>query len=372
MNNRLLIDNWTLEELTSLLFEGPSNGSSEEIIIDNPAQPHRLNTVPTFVVQLRSLLQLLTHIVLRDGLIVDSSFTDGWNFEDSPLRELQTFSLVEAHPFARMAPKLKEPRDVILNDLCVTDSLREAQRQNQFWWTRYRKTKDPYLSQVMWGGAGMLARSHVLETPYTGHPMRQKLMAQTPLFIARRDAAAEILDFLQTERTKLIQACGDGASVRRYATFDVPPFAIEVIMNSNTVKDLIPVALQLREKYSRLRKLITEYEIALETEDIKTLLKHRKRLNSVANSINEFGKRESGGSTNFSVSLSWLSMSWSTNPVDKILNKFGVRAILGRLLVSPQGEQGIKKLLRMFSEENSRLGLEASKHLLSGPKMAAN
>ena len=103
------------------------------------------------------------------------------------------------------------------------------------------------------------------------------------------------------------------------------------------------------------------YEQAYADEDTKQLIKHKKKLDSVAKSINALQDSKSGGTTNLSIGVSWLRFSWSGNPLNALQNKFGVRAAISKLILASQGQTAFKKLLSFFDEKNSRLGRDIYK-----------
>jgi hypothetical protein len=358
MPNLLMIDNWSLEEVCSLLLGGVSTHSIEEIAFDPRRQKHLFRQTPESIIQFDALLQLLSDLVLRDELVVDDRYATGWCFPSSPMLPLQSESVVKLYPFLSSAAQLAEPRKVMLDELCITQSLKDLQDQNDVLWKEKREYGP--CSAVIWGGASMLARSHVLQMPYTGHPLRQRLIKQTALVAPRASATDKVMDVINTERTRLFQQIG-ASGVRTYANFNLPPVAVEVINNSQTADELIPVALQLRDKYSKVRKWLTTYEQAYADEDTKQLIKHKKKLDSVAKSIDALQVPKSGGTTNLSIGVSWLRLSWSGNPLEAVQNKFGVRAAISELILASQGQTAFKKLLSFFDEENSKLGLEVYK-----------
>jgi hypothetical protein len=360
MPNLLMIDNWSLEEVCGLLLGGLSTRSIKEIAFDKRKQRHRFRNTPESVIQFDALLQLLSDIVLRDELIVDNRFATGWCFPFSPMLPMQTESVVKLHPFLSSAAQLDQPRKVLLSELCITPSLRDLQKQNEVLWNEKRELEDERFSAIVWGGAGMLARSHVFQMPYTGHPLRQRLIKETALIAPRASATDKVMEVINTERTRLFQQIGP-SDVRTYANFNLPPVAVEVINNSRTAVELIRVAIQLRDKYSKLRKWLTTYEQAYADENTKQLIKHKKKLDSVAKSINALQDPKSGGTTNLSIGVSWLRLSWSGNPVNAFQNKFGVRAAISKLMLASRGQTAFKKLLGLFGEGNSNLGRDIYK-----------
>ncbi|MFC2015157.1 hypothetical protein ACFLUP_04115 [Chloroflexota bacterium] len=70
MGNRLLIDNWMLQDINEILEDGLSGENVGEIAIDFKQGTHDFNFMPHAVFQIDSLIALLVNIVFRDELIV--------------------------------------------------------------------------------------------------------------------------------------------------------------------------------------------------------------------------------------------------------------------------------------------------------------
>jgi hypothetical protein len=155
-----------------------------------------------------------------------------------------------------------------------------------------------------------------------------------------------------------------GDSVRTYALFTLPPVALEVINNASHPEELIPIAIQLRDKYERLRLWLGTYQSALNDEDTKEIIKHRRKLDSLAREVDATLGKSSAGSTNISLGVSWLKINWAGSPLDRLDSLFGVRAILSELAFGPQGEQGLRKLVDLFDEKSTKLGLDTYKELV--------
>ena len=66
MVRKLMIDNWTVQDVDQLANEGLSVESSSEIVIADDRATHHFSSLPKGVLQIDSLLNLLTNIVLYD------------------------------------------------------------------------------------------------------------------------------------------------------------------------------------------------------------------------------------------------------------------------------------------------------------------
>lgn len=356
MSFELIIDNWMLQDIRSMFQEGLSEEDDHEIVIHESRDQHLLSEVPLAAIQIEALLNLLVSIVLRDKLIVDSAWVHAWDDENIPpaFSMLKDLAIVKSIPFRSYGESLWVPRRAIVKELCVTESLRQIQEENEQSWSRTGKAVDNRMSSILWGGAGYLARSQLYEAPYLGHPLRERIIEQSSLVnYSYIDATRQTLNWVQEGRTKLLQ----NASLNKqsaYATFNLPPVAVEVIEESNSVEQLIFNAIQLRDKYSRLRQWLKEYQDVLDNEDIQAMIKKKKFLDSVARNIETLASSEDKGNTKITLGVTWLviKLSKSIN-VESLKNRFGVRGMLNRLMFQRRGRSSLEKLLTFFEPTDS-------------------
>jgi hypothetical protein len=273
METKIIIDNWMLQDVNQALERGLSGDSSGEILIDILNDSHDFNSMPHAVFQIDALLSLLTNIVLRDHLIVDDKFTYVWENGHESLQTLRSAAIINTFDFLSSEELIAGPRKIIVDELCVTQSIRAVQRKNERFWEEKRKSADEHMSQLVWGTAGYLARSHVYETPYLGCPFRQALIRQTKFVGVTGDAVRNVEYIINTKRAKLFQKLSMDRSAT-YGTFNLPPVAIEIIGDSSEPGQLITVAMQLREKYGKPRFWLGEYQQALDSENPQKFKKH--------------------------------------------------------------------------------------------------
>lgn len=365
MEDQLIIDNWMLQDINQAFEQGLSVEEGGEIVVDIKKDSHHFHYMPVAVLQIDALLMLLVNIVLRNGLIVDDRFTYVWDKGSESLQKLKGTNIINPFDFSSSEESIAEVRKAIVDELCVTRSIRTVQKANEILWERRGESFDDHMSQLVWGGAGYLARSHVYQTPYLGCPYRQALIRQTKFVGWRRDALRDMEHIINTKRANLFQDISGDRSAR-YATFNLPPVATEVINESNDTSQLIPVAMQLRDKYKKLRAWLKEYQNALDSDDPKSILKHRKMLESVARDIESEYSKAKEGSTHVSIGTTWLSLTIPvTTIVDKLRGKFGVRAMLNDLVFASRGEKSLDKLLALFGEKNTKLSRDTYQHLIA-------
>lgn len=362
MGNSLIIDNWLLQDVGNCLSDGLSSGGSSEIKISQTSDSHSIYDVPSAGVQLEALLGLLVDIVFRDSLVVDSEFTNTWTAYQNTFAALLRPGLVQALPFRLHDDRLRDAKRFVLDRLCVTPTLREAQKRNEESWATRKVAEDPYMSAVIWGTAGMLSRSHVFQAPYSGHPLRKRVMEQTVLAMPSRDMVAETLEWLTDERLRLYETKSNDGS-QRTAALVLPPVAIEIIEESRDINQLIPIAYQLRDKYAKMREWMESIQTAMDTEDSKEIAKYKKTLHAVSKDLNRAMGDTDIGKVNLKIGWGWPSISISVGTLNDVMKKFGMRAMLNNQIFTGHGEKSIKKLLRMFGEEKSGIGLSAQAYL---------
>lgn len=367
MSNSLIIDNWLLQDVGNCLSHGLSQDGSSEIVISQPNDSHSIRDVPSAGVQLEALLGFLVDIVFRDSLVVDSEFTDTWMAYQGTFAALLKTGLVRALPFRSHDDRLRDAKRFVLDRLCVTSTLREAQRRNEESWLARKGADDPYMSAVIWGTAGMLSRSHVFEAPYSGHPLRKRVIEQTVFAKPLRDMVAETLEWLTEERLRLYETKANDGS-QRTAALVLPPVAIEIIEESRDINQLIPVAYQLRDKYAKMREWMKSIQTAMDTEDSKEIAKYKKALHAVSKDLNRAMGETDIGKVTLKIGWGWPSVSISVGTLNDVMKKFGMRAMLNNQIFTGHGKKSIKKLLRMFGEETSGLGLSAQAYLQTNSK----
>ena len=358
----LLIDNWVLQDVGECLVSGLAPEESSVISIDQDNNSHIILDVPFSGVQIEALLELLVNIVLRDSLYIDSGFIETWAEHEPVFTPLLKSGLVRGIPFPVEDNALIEARKLSVERLCVTDSLLEEQARNEQSWSAGKGVVNPYMSAVLWGTAGMLARSHVYEAPYSGHPLRKRVIEQTLFASPSRDIVSETQDWLTDKRIHLFETVTANGS-ERMASITLPPVAIDVIEEANDISQLIPVAYQLRDKYSKMREWLKYVQEAIDTEDPKGIVKYKKTLNAVSRDLDrEMGKTESG-KVSLQIGIGWPNLSIELGTLDHVVKRFGMRAMINNQILSPKGEKSVKKLLRLFDEEKSSIGQSAMSYL---------
>ncbi len=367
MASALIIDNWLLQDIGGCLSQGLSRESASEIAIYRADDSHSIRDVPEAGVQIEALLGFLVDIVLRDSIVVDSAFNNTWSDSASHFAMLLSQGIVRPLPLGAYDERLRESKRYALEQLCVTTTLREAQQKNEQSWAARKTAENPYMSAVIWGTAGMLSRSHVFEAPYSGHPLRKRLIEQTVLATPARDAMAEILEWMNDERLRLYETKVTKGQ-QRTAALVLPPIAVEIIEGSTDIDGLVTTAYQLRDKYAAMREWMRTVQTAIECENAKEIAKHKKTLDAVSKDLDRAMGTNDSGKITLKIGIGWPSISINVGNLDGVMKKFGLRAMLNNQIFTGQGEKSVKKLLRMFGEEKTGIGMSVQQYLRANIK----
>lgn len=368
MSTALMTDNWLLQNVASCLKNGLDDDQASLLVIDQPRDTHVYKDVSAAGMQLEALLSFVSDIVLRDEILVDQDFGGGWLKYKDLFSELLGSGLLRRVDFLSHEARLVEPREAMVSVLCTTSSLREAQKKNELAWAERKEVVDNYTSQVLWGGAGMLSRSHVFEVAYSGHPARKRLFDQVLNPVARRDIVSETLNWMISQRLRLFQSqnkVGKFTSVN----MSLPLVAIDVINEASDISQLIPIAIQMREKHKKLREWLKAVQVAVDSEDVGAITKYKKTLDAVGRDLDRAIGDKEDRSLSISVGLTGVSVSKKVLNIDSVLKNFGVRAELGKYVFAPQGVDALYKLLRLFGHNKSGLGILALDYLM---RLSAN
>lgn len=355
MATSLMIDNWTLQDVESVLSNGLDTNTAGEILISEDRQRHSFQDLPAGVLQIDALLTLLTNLVCFDQLTVDSRFLHTWQRGEAKLLPLANFGVVAPQDYATFGDDLNLLREAIVGELCVTPTLRSEVAAIQAAWRQDKSQVNPHLSALFWGGAGMLARSHLSKTPYFGHPFRRRLLQETRLFPRQHSAVDAVTTFIQDERTRMFRFRGQALS-GSIAHVSMPPIAVRAIEDADNIEQLLPAALNLRDQLAELRLWISEYQDAIDEEDERRQLRFEKVLRDISRALQtQYGARETGG-TGISISTAFFQLDLPKSLIDRVRNSFGVRSTMCDLVLAPRGAKALEKLLAMFGEGKSLLG----------------
>ena len=357
MSSTTIIDNWSLQHVDQLLVDGASG--DDVSVIGISGDEHRYDDIPEAIVQTEALFELLTQIVLKDEVLVDAKFTNTWDAQETPLLDLYRAKTVRPVPFTDQEQYFAELRSHLVDRLCVTSSLRNAQDENEKSWAAFRRADNPFLSAVLWGGAGMLARSFYFQTPYCPHPLRRRLMIEAGVLLDGPRAFDRLQNVIRTKRLDIVR--GASSEDPLFALHAIlPPIPVEVINESSSPSRFIETALGLREEYRPLRDWLREAEIAIDRGDLRSIQKMENTLDRIGTAgLVDFFASDTGTST--SISFSNFNITIPIN-LTAARNTFGVRAMMNRMVFSESGHSALSRYCRLLGLTGSPIEHQLFEH----------
>lgn len=360
MSQSVLADNWTLQDVALLLTEGLPVDEAETLILIG--EGHGTAPVPAAITAVEGLFDLLTDIVLRDQILVDKDFTYAWD-ENGIYTELLQCQVLKPYGFLDYRDRFTDTRAVILDRLLITTSLREAQAKNEEAYALTRRSHDPWLGQVVWGGAGMIARASAFNIPYAPHPVRRRFFELAGLALPATSATGHLTSFIEEQRATVRNSMR-GKDRLHSLLISMDPIPLMVIAESRSLSDLIPTAMQLRSRFTGLRGWLGAYQVELDKDDFLAIKAQQRLLKSVG----QYVAAEVGSSwvdrATLKAGLTAVDLSLETKPLNHLLNRFGVRSTINRLIFQPNGREHLTKLLKFFGHNTSKTGYTLTQHFL--------
>lgn len=360
MSQSVLADNWSLQDVEKLLTEGLPTDEAATLVLTGDR--HGTASIPAAITAIEGLFDLLTDIVLRDQILVDKNFTYAWD-ENGTYSDLLQGQIVKPYGFLDYRDHFSDTRAVILDRLLITDSLREAQAKNEESYALTRRSHDPWLGQVVWGGAGMIARASAFNIPYTPHPVRRRFFELAGMALSASSATAHLTSFIEEQRSTIRNATR-GQDRLHSLQISVDPIPVMVIAESSSLSDLMPTALQLRSNFAALRNWLGAYQMEFEKDDFPSVKAQHRLLKSVGQYVAAEVGTSWADRASLSTGLSAVDLSVEIKPLNLVLNKFGVRSTINRLIFQPNGREQLVKLLKLFDHESSRTGVAVSRHFM--------
>lgn len=359
MSQGVVADNWSLQDISTLFANGLSSEEAGEIVFKNGV--HAYQPALHAVIQTEALFDFITDLILRDEILVDEKFSSAWLNQSGPIHKAKDLGIVRAYAFLAKPDLLDGPRTRIVERLCTTESLLLAQKANEGAWNASKQTPDSLLSQTLWGGAGMCARSFVYEKSYTPHPLRKRLFVNSGFMLPADDALNQLKAFLNDKRIAVSKKLF-GQDQLYSAHVNIPSIPIRVIQDSSSADELISTALQMRDDFLPLREWLKTFQNAMGADDAAGMLKHRKELDSVSEYVDRrIGKGSKASPITMSAGIGIFKLSVQGRPLEYVRNQFGIRATLNKLIFGGSGKAEIKKFVGFFDEQRSAVGMEVER-----------
>ncbi|TGL64887.1 hypothetical protein [Leptospira sarikeiensis] len=339
-------DNWTFESIFDLYSNGLDFSNVKELKINKETNSYDWSEICAACIQIESLFSLINEFILREKIFYDLKFSEGWNsFEN--LDSLDGDLLVSVD-IPTYNPEVADFRNEALKLLCATDLMKKHQEENLDGFRKNKEAPHSYFSQVVWGTAGNLGRSSLLGAHYVAHPIRASLLEQISFFKPQNDINSEIQEWIDEERLKVFSSLTPVGRMNHFELI-LPPLVGEVLESSNKLSEIIPAAMECREKYKKIREWIGEYQIATESENPTQISKFKKTLYTVSQDLEKMRKPGELGDTK--VGMSFISLNLPSPKLPDIRKYWGIRSALNKLLLNTKGEKALLKLLKWFGCE---------------------
>jgi len=361
MGQRVIADNWSLQAISELLTTGldPEDNPGISPLTD-PAQAPQ--PVPQAVIDIEALFDLLTDVVLRDQILVDDKFHDAWFGKGEPLSELARRSIVRPHGFLDYPERLEAPRNSFLSRLLLNEVMTKEHSDNEVAWSRDRTTPHAFTSQLVWGGAGMMARALVYATPYTPHPLRQRLFQRAGVALPSPPTAlGEFKQAVSKHRDLLYPATPNDDGVLGVHVV-LPALPALVLRDASSLEDMFVVASQMRDRLSEVRAWLSNFQEAVSAGEFKAIAAERKRLTTLGKDVGRALGKIPADAPTVTIGWSWFKLNFKSDLTGWMPKFDRVQIQVNALTFAPSGPNELVKLLNFFGHQHSTVAIRTIEH----------
>lgn len=365
MGQRAIADNWSLQAVSELLTRGLDSDDNPGIApLTDPDQPPAV--FPQAAIDIEALFDLLTDVVLRDQILVDDQFHDVWFGQGEPLCELARRSIVRPHGFLEHPERLEAPRQDFLRRLLLNETMAIEQASNEAAWKVTRTTPHKFTSQLVWGGAGMLARAWIYAAPYTPHPLRRRLFQRAGVTLPSPPTAlGEFKHEVAKHRGALYPALpGDDGVVGMHVV--LPALPALVLRDASSLDNMFVVALQMRDEMSEVRAWLSQFQEAVSAGHFKAIAIERKRLGALGKDVERALGKKSPDAPTLNIGWSWIKLNLKLDLAGWLPRFDRVQTQVNKLTFAPSGYKELTKLLGFFGHKHSAVGTRTIEHFAKG------
>lgn len=328
--------------------------------LTEPGKPPE--TIPQAALDFEALFDLLTDVVLRDQILVDDQFHAAWFGDGGALGELARRSILRPHPFLEHADRLTGPRAEFVRRLVLNDTMAKEQAANERAWDARIAAPHVFTSQLVWGGAGMLARAFVNEAPYTPHPLRRRLFEQAKVVIPVPPVALDEFQEAFAEQRASLSHPSMAKDVLVGWDVLLPPVPALVLRDATAASDIFKVAAQMRDELGPMRAWLSQFQEAISSGDLKAIARERKLLSAIRKEADRALGVRGANSPTLNVGLSLLKVSWKFDIPTWMPKWNRVQIQANTLTFAPSGQAELRKLLGFFGHGQSTVGLRTIEH----------
>lgn len=366
MGQAVIADNWSLQIVAELLTYGLDRDRCQLLHVTTDGAP-QLTSVPAAAIALECLFDLLTDLVLRDQILVEAAHVDAWQHAGHVFAPATRQGALRGYDFQPRDPELGAVRDAFIERLAFTAPLRELHAQYTTAYREHGVSSHPLESQILWGGAGMLARAVKFDTPYTPHPARRRFYQIAGVALPDASAADRTLDMVRTSRIKLQRRETRNESLMSLRLM-LDPIPLQVVREVDSPAALIAGAVALRDRFQPVRDWLGLYQQHVNNPSGAPISAYERTLVEIARGVDDVLAGAGLGQSSMSVGFDGFSLSW--NPAvtwRKYRNRLGVRAMINQLVLAPDGRAELKKLLGWFDAQGTAVELAILEHFARGP-----
>ncbi|WP_282253952.1 hypothetical protein [Stenotrophomonas sp. PS02299] len=361
MGQAVIADNWSLQIVAELLTDGLDRDQCQLLQVTSDGAP-RLTSAPAAAIALECLFDLLTDLVLRDQILVEAAHMDTWQRAGHVFAPATRQGALRGYDFQPRDPELGAVRDAFVERLAFTAPLRELHAQYTTVYREHGFSSHPLESQILWGGAGMLARAVKFDVPYTPHPARRRFYQIAGVALPDASAADRTLDMVRTSRTKLQRRETRNESLMSLRLM-LDPIPLQVIREVDSPAALIAGAVALRDRFRPVRDWLGLYQQHVNNPSGAPISTYERTLVGIARGVDDALASAGLDQSSMSVGFDGFSLSWDPAAIwRKYRNRLGVRAMINQLVLAPDGRAELKKLLGWFGAQGTAVELAVFEH----------
>ncbi|CAE1136387.1 hypothetical protein [Xanthomonas euroxanthea] len=319
-----------------LLTDGLDRDQCQLLQVTSDGAP-RLTSAPAASIVLECLFDLLTDLVLLDHILVEAAHVDTWQRADHVVAPATRQGTLRGYDFQPRDPELGAVRDAFAERLAFTAPLRELHAQYTTVYREHGVNSHPLESQILWSGAGMLARAVKFDVPYTPHPARRRFYQIAGVALPDASAADRTLDMVRTSRTKLQRRETRNESLMSLRLL-LDPIPLQVIREVDSPAALIAGAVALRDRFRPVCDWLGLYQQHVNNPSGTPISTYERTLIGIARGVDDALASAGLDQSSMSVGFDGFSLSWNPAAIwRKYRNRLGVRAMINQLVLAPNG-----------------------------------
>jgi hypothetical protein len=139
----------------------------------------------------------------------------------------------------------------------------------------------------------------------------------------------------------------------------LPSIITEIVAESRSPGDLVRIAYQKRDDYRLVREWLREIQVGLDSDDSRPALSFTKMLTAISRDLDRRLGTTEAGTISLDITAGFPSVTLDVSRLFGLRRRFGVGAVLNRMLLADRGGPTLRQLLGLFGggHESLELGL---------------